>query len=59
MDWKKKTYLYGALFGLAAGLLTAKMMINDAEKNNSEVNMSLEKGAKIGMEVLNTVRKLG
>ncbi len=59
MDWKKKTYLYGALLGLAAGLLTARMMINDAEKNNSEVTMDLEKGAKIGMEVLNTVRKLG
>lgn len=59
MDWKKKTYIICSIVGLVSGILTARLMINESEKKDEKPSFDLKKGAKIGLTLLDTIRKIG
>lgn len=56
MDWKRKTYLFGGLIGLAFGILAALIIIQRSEKNEIQPKMTAGDGVKIGMGALGVLR---
>lgn len=58
MDWKKKTYLIFAATGLAAGLLIAHMRIQKAEEEDKPVKLDAKEGARIGLALIDAVKKI-
>ena len=48
--------IYGAA-GLVFGVLAGIMIINNAEKKNTEYTPSLKKGAQFGIDAINLIRK--
>ena len=58
MNWKTKTLLYYGLGGLVIGIVAVIISINNAVEKNTEVDLSLKNGAKVGVAALNAVQKL-
>jgi len=56
IDWKKQTYLIGALAGLAVGILAALIIIQRSEKDEIQPKLNAGDGVKIGMGVLGVLR---
>lgn len=57
MNWKTKTMLIYGAAGLVFGVLAGIMIINNAEKKNTEYTPSLKKGAQFGIDAINLIRK--
>lgn len=58
MSWKTKTLLYYSLGGLIIGIAAGIISINNAVEKNTEVDLSLKNGAKVGIAALNAVQKI-
>lgn len=58
MNWKTKTLLIYGIGGLILGVMAGIISINNAVENNKTVDISLQDGAKIGMNALNAMQKL-
>lgn len=58
MDWKKKTYLIAGIVGMVAGLMVARMRIQNAEENNEQLKLDAKEGARIGMVVIDAVKRI-
>lgn len=58
MNWKTKTLLYYSLGGLLIGIAAGIITINNAVEKQSEVDLSLKNGAKMGLAALNAVQKI-
>ncbi len=56
IDWKKQTYLIGALAGLAVGILAALIIIQRSEKDEIQPKLNAGDGVKIGIGVLGVLR---
>ena len=56
MDWKRKTYLFGGLIGLAFGILAALIIIQRSEKDEIQPKLTAGDGVKIGMGALGVLR---
>jgi hypothetical protein len=56
IDWKKQTYLIGALAGLAIGVLAALIIVQRSEKDEVQPKLNAGDGVKIGMGVLGVLR---
>jgi len=57
-NWKTKTYLTGALIGIAAGVLGAYILIQRAEQREQQPKLSAGDGVKVGLGVLGVLRLL-
>lgn len=55
-NWKMKTLLLGGLFGAAAGILAAYVLVQRAEREATRPQLSAGEGVKIGLGVLGLVR---
>lgn len=58
-DWKKNTYIGGAIIGVAVGVAAAYMMIRKAESENDTVKLDAKNGLAIGKSVISIIRQLG
>ena len=57
MDWKKKVMLIYTLGGLACGIIAGMITVNNAVENDKELDISLQDGAKIGMNAIKMLTK--
>lgn len=55
-DWKTKTLLLGAGLGLAAGLVAAFIVIQNADSRDSQPQLTAGDGVKVGLGVLGVLR---
>lgn len=58
MSWKTKTLIFYGLGGLLLGIFAGVISINNAVEKNTEVDLSLKNGAKVGIAALNAVQKI-
>lgn len=58
-DWKTKTLLIGAGVGLLVGVLSAYIIIQNAESQNTRPEIKAGDGVKVGLGVLGVMRLLG
>jgi len=56
MNWRNKTFLFGALFGLLSGLLGAYIVVQRAEQNNVLPNVTAGDGVKVALGLLGVLR---
>lgn len=57
MDWKQKTIFFYALGGLALGIISGIITVNNAVEENKEVDLSMKNRAKIGLAALEVMKK--
>ena len=58
MNLKTKTLLIGTIFGAAAGLMAAFIILQRAEKNETTPKLTAGDGVKVGLGVLGVLRML-
>ncbi len=58
MDWKAKTILFYIGCGLVLGAIAGIMTVNNAEKNDKQIDPTLKDGAKICVEGLKSLKKI-
>lgn len=58
MNWKTKTFVIYILGGLVIGIIAGIMTVNNAEKNEKEVDLSLKNAAKVTVAAFDIVKKL-
>ena len=56
MEWKTKTMLLGAGLGLAAGLIAAFIVIQNADSKENQPQLTAGDGVKVGLGVLGVLR---
>lgn len=56
MDWKKQTFIIGAILGLAAGIVAAYIVVGRAEREQTVPKITSGDGVKIGLGVLGVLR---
>jgi hypothetical protein len=56
INWKTKTILIGALIGSLTGIIAALMIMQKAEKQSTQPQLSTGEGVKIGLGVLGLLR---
>ena len=57
-NWKKKAIIMGAAIGMAAGVVSALILIKQAEEKKKPIKISFSNGAKAGIALLDTIKKL-
>ena len=55
-SWKTKTLFIGGLLGLLSGLLAAFLLIQRAQQNEKNLNISPGDGVKVGLGVLGVLK---
>lgn len=58
MDWKTKTMLFYGIGGLLLGVLAGIASINNAEEKDQQLEISLQEGARLGVNALNSLSKV-
>ena len=58
MNWKTKTLLIGAAVGVVTGVLGALILIQAADKAETQPKLSAGDGVKVGLGVLAVMRLL-
>lgn len=56
LDWKPKTILVGAIIGAVTGVVAAMILIQRAEKQETQPQLSAGEGVKLGLGVLGLLR---
>lgn len=56
MNWRKKTFIIGAVAGVLIGLASAYIVIQRSEQLNEEPKFTPGDGVKIGLGVLGVLR---
>ena len=57
-NWKTKTIIIGTVVGAVAGALSALMLIQRAEKENTTPKLSTGEGIQVGLGVLGLLRMI-
>ncbi len=57
MSWKVKTMLIYGLGGLILGILAGMITVNKAVDEEKEPEFSVKKGAKVGLAVIDALKK--
>jgi hypothetical protein len=57
-NWKNRTMLFGALIGAVAGIGAAYLLIQRAEKEGAQPQMTAGEGVKLGLLVLGVLRQV-
>ncbi len=57
-DWKTKTLLIGAAIGVLAGLGAAYLLVQRAEREGRQPELSAGEGIKLGLLVLGLLRQV-
>ncbi len=57
-NWKSKILITGAVLGLLAGLGASYMLIQRAERQGGQPEMSAGQGVKLGLLVLGLLRQV-
>jgi hypothetical protein len=57
-NWKTMTFVIGAVVGLVCGLITAYVIIQRAEEEESHPRLSAGDGVKVGIGVLGVLRTI-
>ena len=55
-NWRTKTFVFGGLIGLMAGLLASFIMIQQSEKKHITPALSAMDGVKLGLGLLTFMR---
>jgi len=55
-SWKSKAILIGTLAGAITGFVAASILVQRAEKQNSQPKLSASEGVKLGMGVLGLLK---
>jgi hypothetical protein len=55
-DWKTKTFIFGGIIGLAAGIVASLVVVQQAEKHQSKPALSTTDGIKLGLGLLTFLR---
>lgn len=55
-DWKTKTFIYGGIIGLAAGIIASLIVVQQAEKHQSRPAITAPDGIKLGLGLLTFLR---
>ena len=58
-NWKSRTMLVGMLLGALAGLGAGYLLIQRAEREGREPEMTAGEGVKLGLLVLGMLRQIG
>ena len=58
MDWKAKTMLIYGIGGLVLGVAAGIVSINNAVEKNEPLDITLQDGARIGVNALNSLSKI-
>ena len=57
-NWQSKVMLIGAIVGAVAGVIGASILIQQAQKNNTQIQLTAGDGVKVGLGVLAVLRLL-
>ena len=57
-NWKMRTLLIGAVLGALTGLGAAYMLVQRAEKEETDPRLSAGEGVKIGLMLLGVLRQV-
>jgi hypothetical protein len=57
-NWQSKVMLIGAIVGAVAGVIGASILIQQAQKNNTQPQLTAGDGVKVGLGVLAVLRLL-
>ena len=57
-NWKRNTLIAGGLIGALVGLLAARMLVQEAEKDDGQSAITAKKGMQLGMLVLGLLRQI-
>jgi len=57
-NWKTKTMIFGTVIGAVAGALSAYMLIQRAEKENTTPKLTTGEGIQVGLGVLGLLRMI-
>lgn len=55
-NWRTKTFIFGGLIGLMAGLLASFIMVQQSEKKHIAPALSAMDGVKLGLGLLTFMR---
>ena len=55
-NWKTKTFIFGGLIGLFAGLLASFIVVQQSEKRNVTPSLTAMDGVKLGLGLLTFLR---
>ncbi len=55
-NWKKKTFLWGGLVGLLAGVLVSFIIVQQSEKKHAAPALTANDGVKLGLGFLTFMR---
>ena len=56
MNWKTKTLIIGAVVGTFTGMVAAFLIVQKAEKQETQPQISTGEGVKLGLGVLGLLR---
>ena len=57
-NWQTKVIVIGAIVGAVAGIIGASILIQQAQKNNTQPQLTPGDGVKVGLGVLGVLRLL-
>jgi hypothetical protein len=57
-NWQSKVIVIGAIVGAVAGVIGASILIQQAQKNNTQPQFTPGDGVKVGLGVLGVLRLL-
>ena len=57
-NWQSKVMLIGAIVGAVVGVIGASILVQQAQKNNTQLQLTAGDGVKVGFGVLAVLRLL-
>jgi nitrate reductase gamma subunit len=57
-SWKTKTMIAGAILGALAGIGAAYLLVYNAERHGTRVNVSMRDGLKLSLLLMGTLRQI-
>ena len=57
-NWQSRVMLIGAIVGAVAGIIGASILVQQAQKNNTQLQLTAGDGVKVGLGVLAVLRLL-
>lgn len=58
MNWKTRVMILGGLLGLLSGLAAAYLMVQRAERENTEPQLNAKEGVKLGVLLFGLLREV-
>jgi hypothetical protein len=58
MNWKTRVMILGGVLGLLSGLAAAYLMVQKAERENTEPQLNAKEGVKLGVLLFGLLREV-